>query len=131
MGEQLYATFDGEGPNVAATNATATTPDVMAASTNASAKGQGRTSAVVLDRRKRLRTSDEPGRSSVAINFGADQVLTVAARAIYVSTAGTLVLRGPDDTADQTFVLAVGWHPLMVALIRSAGSSGVVGQLVF
>jgi hypothetical protein len=141
--EQVSGTYEGEGPNTTA--GIALVPDINAApagGTNANQteqttadtaqKAKGKTASVAITRRRQLRVSSEGSRSHVAVNFGAgDQVLANAARGIAVSTGGTLVFRGPEDTADQTFVFVPGWYPFGIALIRNVGSSGVVGLLLF
>src|SRR5882762_1184999 len=98
----ISGSYDGEGPNVLAKNYAVGAPGPVSPSpdiplqtnarNNADNGGQGREGLMRVDRRGRLRTSDEPARSGVAINIGGgDQVLAVYARYVYVSTGGTLV----------------------------------------
>jgi hypothetical protein len=139
--QQIAGTYEQEGPNV--TVPIALVPDMNAGpagGTNASQtaqttadtalKAKGKTASVAITRRRQLRVSSESSRSHVAINFTSDQVLANAARGIFVTTGGTLVFRGPEDTADQTLAITTGWWPIGIALIR-ASSVGVVGLLAF
>jgi hypothetical protein len=144
MSSGISGNYEGEGPNVAggagAQQPVAIPPDVAARgygdATKAAAalqNGQGKDSMVSVDRRSRLRVSSEGARSGTAINVGAaDQVLTVYARGFYVSGNGNIVMRGPDDTADQTYtgVVAGQYYPFCVALIRKTGTTAT-GNLLF
>jgi len=88
--------------------------------------------SVAIDRRRRVRVSNEAGRQAVAINYGTDQVFTKATRWLYVAVTGTLVVRFADDSADVTLAnLPVGLYQFAIAIIRSSGSSGVTGLAIF
>lgn len=139
--QQVSGTYEGEGPNCTA--AIPLVPDINAApagGTNANQteqttadtalKAKGKTASVAITRRRQLRVSSESSRSHVAVNFSTDQVLANAARGIFVSTGGSLVFRGPEDTGDVTFAITPGWWPIGISLIRSS-STGVVGLLAF
>ena len=78
-----------------------------------------------LDRGKRLRVNSGPVRQSVPISVGGgDQTLATPGRCVYVSTTGNLACRLVGDAADSTWSnLPVGWHPLEVSIIRSAGTT--------
>lgn len=130
--EQISGTYEGEGSNVAASNAIAPVPDVSTPST-ATNKGQGRTAAVAVTRRRQLRVSSESARASLALNIGGgDQVLAQAARGFYCSGAGNIVGRLIEDTVDQTFSgLSAGTvYPFAFAVIRATGTTAT-GQLLF
>jgi len=131
MGTQLMGTYEGEGPNVAAPLNATNIADVQGTGPNPTTTGQGKTAAISIDRRRRVRTSSESARSAIAINFSSDQVFTKATRGLHVSTAGTLAVRFADDAADVTLVLAIGVYPYAISVIRNSGSSGVVGVALF
>ena len=137
----MSGSYDGEGANVAAAGTTApgpvaASPDVWKQTNglnNAANGGQGRQSMLRTDRRGRLRVSSESARSSAAINVGGgDQVLNVCARGVYIGTAGNLVVRLADDTADATFsnLVAGAWYPFVIAIVRQTGTTAA-GVLLF
>jgi len=141
MSGGIGGNYDGEGPNVAAASATnpgpiVQSPDIWAQTNglnNNKNGGQGRFGFIRIDRRGRLRTDSEPARSGVAINVGGgDQILGVDARALYVSVAGTLVVRMADDTADITLsnLVAGTVYPFAIALLRATGTTAQ-GVLLF
>lgn len=141
MSAGISGSYDGEGLNVAVKSATApgpvaqASPDIwaQAAALNTAPGGQGRTGLCRVDRRGRLRTSDEAARSGAAISVGGgDQVLSVCSRWVYIGTTGNLVVRLADDTADITLSnLPAGvMLPLAVAIVRQTGSTAV-GVLLF
>lgn len=135
MSSGISGSYDGEGPNVGPATATTpgptkqVSPDIGNQTNglnNAASGGQGRQGLCRVDRRGRLRTSSESARAGVAINIGSgDQVLGVAGRALYIGTAGNLVVRMADDAADVTLSnLAAGVvYPFAIVVIRSAGST--------
>lgn len=135
MSEQIVGTFEGDGPNVvssAGVAGPAIVPDVQSASTNANSQGQGRSSAITIDARRRLRVSNEAARAGTAIAVSSvDQVLTKPTRWVQIGTAGNLVCRLADDTADVTLNnLQQGIHPLAVAIVRHTGTTAA-GVLLF
>lgn len=137
MGQGIGGNYDGEGPNVAAhVNGTLHNPGPIAPSpdvfdkrgslNNGIAGGQGIGGTVAIDRRGRLRTSDEPARSGVVLNVGGgDQVLSVCARYFYCSTSGNLVCRLADDSADLTFtgMVAGATYPISIAVVKASGTT--------
>lgn len=139
MSAGISGSYDGEGLNVSAKSATAPgpvaqqSPDVWAqgAATGTAPGGQGRQSLMRTDRRGRLRTSSEAARSGTAISVGGgDQVLSVCTRKIWIGTAGNLIVRLADDTADVTFTaLAIGVYDLAIAVVRSTTTAA--GVLLF
>jgi hypothetical protein len=132
MSAGITGTYEGEGPNVAGALKVTLPVDVAAQGTSTTT-GQGRTASVKVTRRQQLRVSSEGGRSSAAINVGGgDQVLTNCARGVYIGTAGNLVGRLVEDTADQTWSnLAAGTiYPLQLALVRQTGTTAA-GNLLF
>lgn len=140
MSSGISGSYDGEGVNVAPKSATApgpaagVSPDVWAqgAALNTSPGGQGRQAMMRVDRRGRLRVSNEAARSGAAISVGGgDQVLSVCSRWVYISGTGNLVVRLADDTADTTLSnIPVGvMLPLAVAIVRS--TSTAAGVLLF
>jgi hypothetical protein len=95
--------------------------------------GQGRQANMRVDRRGRLRTSNEAARSGTLISVGGgDQVLAVCSRYLYVLTTGAVVVRLADDTADTTLSgLLVGTMlPLAIAVVRQTGTTAT-GVLLF
>jgi hypothetical protein len=128
--QQIAGTYEGEGPNGSGTAASppaavAVVPDVYS-SKDSTTSGQSRTASVALTRRRQLRVSSESARADTLINYGsADQILPYAARGIYITTAGTLVLRLAESTADQTYSgLVVGTvYPFGAIIIRNSGST--------
>lgn len=142
MGIGISGNYDGEGPNVApaspgvAPGPVVKAPDVWAkrgALNNGITGGQGINGLTPVDRVGRLRTAEESARSGAAIAIGGgDQVLSVCARYVYVSTGGTLVCRLADDTADITLagLVAGSMLPLQVGTVRSAGTT-IAGVLLF
>lgn len=65
-------------------------------------------------------------RSAVAIDYsGGNQSLSGPCRAIYIATAGNLVVRLSGDTANRTFtgLLAGNIYPLSVVTIVQASST--------
>lgn len=133
MSAGITGTYEGEGPNVSGTLAvTANVADIPTQNKQRTTTGQGITAGVTVDIRRRLRTSNEAARGGIAINFSvSDQVFSKATRYLHVSTAGTLVVRFADDSADVTLVLAVGVYPYAIAAIRNSGSASVVGVALF
>jgi hypothetical protein len=127
----ISGSYDGEGPNIVPVNIQTgmqpqpIPPDVGLTGPNPNLTGGTRISYFRMDRRGRLRVSNESVRSSVAINVAAaDQALTVCSRWLYVGVTGNLVCRLQDDAADQTFSnLAVGWHQLAIAVVRKTGTT--------
>lgn len=141
MSAGISGSYDGEGLNVAAKSATAPgpvaqqSPDIWAqgAALNTSLGGQGRQGLCRVDRRGRLRTSNESARSGAAISVGGgDQVLAVCSRFLYVATTGAVVVRLADDTADITLsgLLAGTILPLAIAIVRQTGTTAT-GVLLF
>lgn len=136
MSTQVEGTYEGEGPNVTGTFVSTTVPDVALISASAAAanpSGQGRTSSVAVTRRRQLRVSSESARAETPISVSsADQVLSYAARGVYISGAGTLVCRLIDATVDSTFqsLSAGAWYPFAVAIIRHSGTT-VTGNVLF
>lgn len=124
----IAGNYEGEGVNVAAGGQNkAVIPDVSTVG------NKGTTGMTPIDRRRRLRVSSECARAGVAISYGGgDQVLAQCARAVYITTGGTLVLRMQEDTADLTFTgLILGQvYPFAIALIRQGGSTAA-GILLF
>jgi len=145
MSDGMTGTYDGEGSNIASGGTggapiggnglvapAAPSPDVGLAS-NSTTSGQGRQGVVTIDRRKRLRTSSESARSETPISVsGGDQKLAYCSRGIYISTAGTLVCRLADNSADSTFsnLNAGSWYPFAVAIIRQTGTTAA-GNVLF
>lgn len=141
MGQGIGGDYNGEGPNVAPKSATgpgpiAASPDVWAKRgtlNNGISGGQGIGATVPVDRRGRLRTSDEPARSATALNIGGgDQQLSVYARYFYCSANGNLVCRLADDAADVTFtgMVAGATYPISISIVRASGTT-VSGVLLF
>lgn len=142
--DQLSGTYEGEGPNTAA--AIANVPDINAATAggtganqtpqttaDASKKAQGRTSGVAITRRRQLRVSSESARDETAISVpSVDQVLSNAARGVYISAAGNLVCRLVDAAADSTFsnLVAGQIYPFAVAIVRHTGTTAT-GNILF
>lgn len=94
---------------------------------------KGNVSMATIDRRRRVRVSNEAARTATAINVGGgDQILAQCSRGVYVSANGNLVVRLADDTADATFtgVLAGNWYPFAIAIVRQTGSTAT-GVLTF
>ena len=135
MSGGISGNYDGEGPNVAPANGTtnpgpvAPSPDVpfkRGTMNNGIIGGQGIGGFVPVDRRGRLRTSEESARSGTAISVGGgDQVLGVTSRWVYVGSNGNLVVRLADDAADITLtgVTAGQLIPLAVAIVRQTGTT--------
>lgn len=138
----ISGNYDGEGPNVAAANGTtapgpkAASPDIpfkRGAMNNGITGGQGINGFVPVDRRGRIRTTEESYRSGTAISVGGgDQVLPVCTRAVYIAGTGNLVVRLADDSADVTFntIPAGTTLRIAVAIVRQTGSTAT-GLLLF
>lgn len=133
MSTGISANYEGEGPNVSGALKNTLPSDAAASGPNPTTTGAGKQLLLKADRRSRLRTNSEGVRSMAAINYGGgDQILTNVARAVYITTGGTLVLRCAEDTADQTVtnLLAGTVYPFHVALIRQTNSTAA-GFLLF
>jgi hypothetical protein len=133
MSEGITGTYEGEGANVSGALSVAIVPDVPTQNKQRTTSGQGIQAGATMDIRRRLRVSSECARSGLAISYGGgDQILTKCARGVYITTAGTLVLRMTDDSADLTFPgLAAGqYYPFAIALIRQTNSTAA-GILLF
>ena len=137
MSSGITGSYDGEGNNVlgGVGNPTpvAPSPDAWATGPNPTGSGQSKIVGVAMDRRRRLRTANEPYRQAEAINVAsADQILTVYARGVYISSAGNIVGRLVDDTADQTFtgLLAGQTYPFSFVIIRKTNTTAA-GLLLF
>jgi hypothetical protein len=135
MSGGIEGRYDGEGSNVSGALSVAPGVDVPAQGTGDgfTATGQGRAAQIAVDRRSRIRVSDEGARSAAAISVGGgDQILTKYARGVLITTSGTIVGRLVEDTADQTFAgLVTGnVYALCFALIRQSGTTAA-GLLLF
>lgn len=64
-----------------------------------------------------------PVRSMVAVITGADVTLAQTSRAIYVGGAGALHCDLADGTTITIANLSVGWHPIRVTKVYTAGTS--------
>jgi hypothetical protein len=116
---RLEGSYEGEGTNVGAgLPSIAAVPDAPAR--------PAQPNDVTVDRRRRLRTSSESARDATAISVGGgDQTLSVAARGVYIGTAGNLVVRLVDATADTTFsnLSAGSYYPFAIAIVRQTGTT--------
>lgn len=73
----------------------------------------------------------DPANDAIAIDYsGGDQTITGNARALYITTAGTLKV---DTAAGRTVTLPfiTGIAPLKVTKIYQTGSSAAAGQIWF
>ena len=66
-------------------------------------------------------TSNPAVRSTAVVPHDVNEV--EVCRALLVGTAGTIVGRLRDDTADRSFVVTQGYHPLRFKLIKATGTS--------
>jgi len=67
--------------------------------------------------------STPAARSTPVVPHDSNELANIP-KAIYVGTAGDIVGRLIDDTADRTFKgLAIGYHPLRFKLIKAAGTT--------
>ncbi len=67
-------------------------------------------------------SASSPARRSTPIVPG-DGTLDPAPKAILVGTAGNVVGQLLDDTADRTFPLGTGYHPLRFKIIRASSTA--------
>ena len=132
MAGGIQGRFEGEGPNVSGALNAAVPGDVPTTNVGGQNGPLGNTQSVAIDRRRRIRVSNEAGRQAITINYSADQIFTKATRWLYVAVTGTLVVRFADDSADVTLAnLPVGLYQFAISIIRNSGSSGVTGVAIF
>lgn len=128
MGDQVMGTYEGE---------TLAVPDVANASTTVANSGKGRTTAVSVDRRRRMRVSSEGARSAVALTGSAQTFtnangLAIATRGIYVSAGGSITGRFADDSADVTLSALTAGQVYPFALISiTSVAGGLTGVALF
>jgi hypothetical protein len=137
MGEAIKGVYNGEGANVTGSlKQAALTPNIPArvvVNNPTNPTGAKEVSQIPIDIYGRLRTSSEPARDGTAISVGGgDQTLTQGSRSVYVGTAGNLVCRLVDSTADVTFtgLLAGQVYPFAIAIVRQTGTTAA-GVLLY
>lgn len=77
----------------------------------------------------RADTVSGPATRSVPVVKHDTNELTDTPKAILVGTAGTIVGQLRNDTADRTFTLQAGYHPLRFKLIKTASTAADIVAL--